>query len=217
MLLIIFQDFRIRRRNSSASKLPTTSSKPPEEGSSLTRSMIADESPTRNSASTGIKSRLHRSAGSINLCDDASGVSIHPLQQVEPLSSIASDANNTSPVSKISLRRGQAKPRQLKRRRAAVGDQPKAGSLEPQAEAMLMLAEAVSEAPIFRDDCSVMAYSKSTDNSFNTNSGGFSPHRRTRSASGSNTKLGSLWSFIWNGNSASAGIRKVNESVAIHS
>lgn len=164
--------------------------------------------------STSIKSRLHRSAGSINLCDDATNTSSPPLRHKEPLSTITSDTNNTSPVSKNATRQGQGKPRQLKRRRAAGvggGLQPKAGSVEPQTEAIM----AISEAPVFRDDCSVMVYSKSTDQPFITNSGGLSPHRRTRSASGSNTRLGSLWSFICNGNPASSSVRRTNESVAV--
>lgn len=215
--IVFLPAFRIRRRNSSASKFPTTSSKPPEGRSLLSRSMIAGESLSRGSASTSIKSRLHRSAGSINLCDDALGSSTQPLKQVDPLSAITSGASNTSPVSKNSLRSGQGKPRQLKRRRTAVGQQSKSGSLEPQVEAMIMLAEAASEAPVFRDDCSAMVYSKSIDNSFNTGNGSFSPHRRTRSASGSNTKLGSLWSFICNGNLTNSGVRKENESDVVPS
>uniref|UniRef100_A0A158R6F7 cyclin-dependent kinase n=1 Tax=Taenia asiatica TaxID=60517 RepID=A0A158R6F7_TAEAS len=180
----------------------------------LSRSTITTASPITNPMSTSVKSRLHRSAGSINLCDDATNTSSPPLQPKEPLPTITSDTNNTSPVSKKATHQGQGKPRQLKRRRAVGGGgglQPKAGSVEPQTEAIL----AISEAPVFRDDCSVMVYSKSTDQSFITNSGGLSPHRRTRSASGSNTKLGSLWSFICNGNPASSSIRRTNESVAV--
>ncbi|KAL5111022.1 Cyclin-dependent kinase 14 [Taenia crassiceps] len=208
-----FRTFRIQRRNSSAVKFPS-SSKLPSECHLLSRSTITTASPSTNPMSTSIKSRLHRSAGSINLCEGATNTSSPPLRHKEPLSTITSDTNNTSPVRKNATRQGQGKPRQLKRRRAAgagSGLQPKAGSVEPQTEAIM----AISEAPVFRDDCSAMVYSKSTDQSFVTNSGGLSPHRRTRSASGSNTKLGSLWSFICNGNPASSSVRRTNESVAV--
>nr|CDS17473.1 Serine:threonine protein kinase PFTAIRE 1 [Echinococcus granulosus] len=204
-----FKTFRIQRRNSSVVKF-LSSAKLPSECHLLSRSTIMAASPSTNPMSTS-KSRLHRSAGSINLCDDATG---SPLQHKEPLSAIISDTNNASPVLKNATRQGQGKPRQLKRRRAVGGGsglQPKAGSAEPQTEAIMT----ISEAPVFCNDCSVMVYSKSTDQSFITNSGGLSPHRRTRSASGSNTKLGSLWSFICNGNSASSSVRRTNESVAV--
>ncbi|VDM32338.1 unnamed protein product [Hydatigera taeniaeformis] len=213
VLLAVCTAFRAQRRNSSAVKF-SSSSKLPSECHLLSRSTIASESPCMNSMSSNIKSRLHRSAGSINLCDDATNTSSPPLEHKEPLSTITSDTNNTSPVSKNAARQGQGKPRQLKRRRAAGGGgglQPKAGSVEPQTEAILT----IPEAPVFHDDCSVMVYSKSTDQSFISNSDGLSPRRRTRSASGSNTKLGSLWSFICNGNPANSSMRRTNESVAV--
>lgn len=187
----------------------------------LTRSMITEGSLSTNSVSTNFRSRLHRSAGSINLCDDAMGTSspLPPTGQKGPLSMITSDANNTSPVLKNPTRLGKGKPRQLKRRRAT-GIHSKSASVEPHPDE-LSLALTV-EAPIFRDDCSMMVYSQSIDHSFTASPTAnvrdnvtLSPHRRTRSASGSNTRLGSLWSFICNGNSACTSTRRANDTVAV--
>ncbi|VDL19186.1 unnamed protein product [Hymenolepis diminuta] len=185
----------------------------------LSRSMITEASPTTNPISTDFRSRLHRSAGSINLCDDAMGSS-SPMVKKEPLSTITSDANNASPVLKSPSRPGQGKPRQLKRRRAG-GFHPKSASVEPHPDEVAFTV--VAEPPVFRDDCSVMIYSKSIDHSFTIGpgkngtggNGALSLHRRTRSASGSNTKLGSLWSFICNGSLANAATRRANESIAV--
>ncbi|KAM7536958.1 hypothetical protein Aperf_G00000068855 [Anoplocephala perfoliata] len=215
-----FKTFRIRRRNSSTAKL-SASSKMQSDRSLLTRSMITEASPGTHSMSSNFRSRLHRSAGSINLCDDAMGTSspLPPAGQ-EPSSMITSEANNTSPVLKNPTGLGKGKPRQLKRRRLT-GIHPKSASVEPHPDelALTMAAEAL----VFQDDCSVRrAYPQSIDHSFTASptpnvgdNGALSPHRRTRSASGSNTKLGSLWSFICNGNSACTSTRRANESVTV--
>ncbi|VDN98542.1 unnamed protein product [Rodentolepis nana] len=217
---LFFRTFRIRRRNSSVTKV-FSSTKIESDRSLLSTSMIAEASPTKNPISTNFRSRLHRSAGSINLCDNAMGAP-SPKANKEPLSAITSDVNNTSPVLKSSSRPGQGKPRQLKRRRAG-GFHPKSASVEPHPDEIAL--SVVTEPPVFRDDCSVMVYSKSIDHSFTTGSrtnctegnDALSSHRRTRSASGSNTKLGSLWSFICNGSAASAATRRANESIAVPS
>ncbi|BHF63193.1 Cyclin-dependent kinase 14 [Sparganum proliferum] len=167
--------------------------------------MTADPtlSPVRN---FGRKSRLHRSTGSISLASSAAGSATDVAGGGAgggDLSTILSDSCSSSKdTGKHKSDRssglgggGGNKPRQLKRLRSKAAAEPETaiGSAEDQGPLVKVgsLVYSKSSTPVAQD--------------FSHKS-----HRRTRSASGSTTKLASLWSFLFSG----AGGRHKQHAVA---
>ncbi|KAL7064716.1 hypothetical protein AAHC03_04428 [Spirometra sp. Aus1] len=189
---------RLHRQNSSSAKAAKV----------LSRSMTADPalSPVRN---FGRKSRLHRSTGSISLASSAAGSATDDAGGgggEGGLSTILSDSCSSSKdTGKHKSDRssgfgggGGSKPRQLKRLRSKAAAEPEtaigsASILEEQGPLVKVgsLVYSKSSTPVAQD--------------FSHKS-----HRRTRSASGSTTKLASLWSFLFSG----AGGRHKQHAVA---
>ncbi|VDL90527.1 unnamed protein product [Schistocephalus solidus] len=182
----------LRRQHSSSAQAPKA----------LSRSMTADTtlSPVRNFRP---KSRLHRSTGSISLASSAAGSATEGLGAEDGLSTILSDSCSSSKdTSKHkgnhSSGGGGNKPRHLKRLRNKAVAEP---------ETVMTGADSLEE-HVSLVKTSSLVYSKSSTPVGQDSS--HKSHRRTRSASGSTTKLASFWSFLFSG----AGGRHKQHAVA---